>query len=535
MGLKMMNYSNNIIIVGAGLSGLVSAAYLTQNGLRVTLIEKNNQCGGLLNSFEHDGFIFDVGAKSIENSGIIKPLFKDLKIDIELLNSPVSIGIEEDIIPFSSMNDINSYKFLLIKKFPKNEVEIEKIFKVIVKIAKSMEIIYGFDNPIFKENFTKDKTYLLHELLPWLPKFLLSINHMNRMDEPIDEFLTKYTKNQSLIDMISQHFFKKTSTFFALGYFYVYQDYLYPKGGTREIVNKLEEKIIENGGNIIFNTNISYIDSEKRVIIDDENISYSYSQLIWCADLHQLYNIVDLEHFKENKKIIKKRDQILKNRGGDSVFSLYLGVNKELEYFKNISNGHFFYTPNKKGLNNIQYSQLSDIIDNFGKYSKKEIFNWIDNYCSYNTFEISIPSLRDPLLSPKGKTGVIINFFFEYDIVRKIKASGWYEEFKSFVEEKIIDILNNSIYPILKENLLFKFSYTPLSIEKKINNNKGAITGWSYENETPVYNKITQIGKSIKTPFDNIYQAGQWAYSPAGIPTAILTGWYSAKEVIENY
>ena len=125
-----MNYSNNIIIVGAGLSGLVSAAYLTQNGLRVTLIEKNNQCGGLLNSFEHDGFIFDVGAKSIENSGIIKPLFKDLKIDIELLNSPVSIGIEEDIIPFSSMNDINSYKFLLIKKFPKNEVEIEKIFKV---------------------------------------------------------------------------------------------------------------------------------------------------------------------------------------------------------------------------------------------------------------------------------------------------------------------------------------------------------------------------------------------------------------------
>ncbi len=530
-----MNNSKNIIIVGAGLSGLVSAAYLLQNNYKVTLIEKNNQCGGLLNSFEKEGFVFDVGAKSIENSGIIKPLLSDLKIDIELLKSPVSIGIEDDIIAFSSIKDINNYKILLKKKFPDNENEIEKIFKVIVKIAKSMEVIYGFDNPIFKENFTKDKSYLIHDLLPWLPKFLLSINHMNRMNEPIDEFLKKFTNNQSLIDMISQHFFKKTSTFFALGYFYVYQDYLYPKGGTRELVRKLEEHIIKNGGTIFYNTIVDYIDSKNNIIKDQENKSYNYSKLIWCADLHQLYNIVDLQNLKNNKKIIKQRNKILNNRGGDSVFALYLGINKEINYFKNISNGHFFYTPNKKGLNNIQYLQLSNIIENFDNFSKDEIFNWIDDYCTYNTFEISIPSLRDPLLSPKGKTGLIINFFFEYDIVKKIKDVGWYQEFKSFVEDKIITILSNSIYPILKDNLLFKFSYTPLSIEQRIINNKGAITGWSYENETPVFNKITQIGKSIKTPFENIYQAGQWAYSPAGIPTAILTGWYSANKIINDH
>jgi hypothetical protein len=29
----------------------------------------------------------------------------------------------------------------------------------------------------------------------------------------------------------------------------------------------------------------------------------------------------------------------------------------------------------------------------------------------------------------------------------------------------------------------------------------------------------------------NVFQCGQWAYSPAGIPTAILTGWYAADKI----
>ena len=38
---------------------------------------------------------------------------------------------------------------------------------------------------------------------------------------------------------------------------------------------------------------------------------------------------------------------MLKNRGGDSVFSLFLEVDEPLESFRKIANGHFFYTPSK--------------------------------------------------------------------------------------------------------------------------------------------------------------------------------------------
>ena len=45
----------NTIIVGGGIAGLTSAAYLAHGGQKVLLIEKNSECGGLVNSFTRDG------------------------------------------------------------------------------------------------------------------------------------------------------------------------------------------------------------------------------------------------------------------------------------------------------------------------------------------------------------------------------------------------------------------------------------------------------------------------------------------------
>jgi len=49
-----------IVIVGAGISGLTAAAYLCQEGHKVTLLEKSDDLGGLIGSFKRDGFGFDL-------------------------------------------------------------------------------------------------------------------------------------------------------------------------------------------------------------------------------------------------------------------------------------------------------------------------------------------------------------------------------------------------------------------------------------------------------------------------------------------
>jgi hypothetical protein len=50
----------------------------------------------------------------------------------------------------------------------------------------------------------------------------------------------------------------------------------------------------------------------------------------------------------------------------------------------------------------------------------------------------------------------------------------------------------------------------------------------------PVINKIQNSDRSVLTPLPSIYQAGQWAYSPAGVPMSILTGKLAADKVLRQ-
>jgi len=86
----------------------------------------------------------------------------------------------------------------------------------------------------------------------------------------------------------------------------------------------------------------------------------------------------------------------------------------------------------------------------------------------------------------------------------------------------------------LKNKIMARFSFTPLSIENRVGSSEGAITGWSFQKHMPVINKIQNSARSVFTPIPSIYQAGQWTYSPAGVPMSILTGKLAADRVLKR-
>ena len=531
----MKKKSKSVVVVGAGMAGLTASAYLLKEGYRVQLLEKNDYCGGLLSSFNREGFIFDTGPRSIINAGIVSPMLRQLGIEIDFLKSHVTIGIENDFVDFYSLDNLRNYRKILEKLYPQSKNDIEKIFQHTNKIIKDMTVLYGIDNPFFV-NLKKEKKFLFKTLLPWLGKFFFTLRRINQMTESIETFLEKLSTNQSLIDIIDQHFFKNTPTFFALGYFYVYMDYLYPKGGTGTLPVSIEQRILEFGGEIKYGTKIIEVDPAEKIITDEKGKTYPYDHLIWCADLKTLYSILDTK--KLNDKIntrIEQRFKLLESkRGGDSVFSLMIGVDQTPEYFSKISKGHFFYTPSKEGLGNTHREELNNIIEKFEEISKEDLLSWLDKFCRLNTYEISIPALRDSSLAPEGKTALIISFLFEYKLIEKIHNNGWLNDFKKEVEKHIINKLDSSIYPGIKEKIVLQFSSTPLDIVEKVGSSEGGITGWSFESPVPVSNKLLQIANSVTTPIPKVLKAGQWAYSPSGVPIAIFTGWHAAQRIIKN-
>jgi len=125
---------------------------------------------------------------------------------------------------------------------------------------------------------------------------------------------------------------------------------------------------------------------------------------------------------------------------------MMIGVDEPPEKFKSISNGHFFYTPSKKGLGENPPFKTQVLIENFENNQKEKVLEWVDDYCRLTTYEISIPPLRDRSLAPEGQTGLVVSFLFEFDLIKKIEEAGWYDEFKKEVEDRILKTLGNSIY-----------------------------------------------------------------------------------------
>jgi phytoene dehydrogenase-like protein len=400
---------------------------------------------------------------------------------------------------------------------------------------KHMDVLYGIENPVFKD-LKRDRAFVFKKLLPWLPRFLLTVRRINRLNVPVEEYLTTIVKNRSLRDMIAQHFFKNTPVFFALSYFSLYLDYFYPKGGVGKLPEALKNNILEWGGKIRTETRIVQVAATQRLLKDQNNTTYQYGSLIWAADLKTLYQITDTEDLSPRitKAFNTSKAMMLKNRGGDSVFSLFLGVDEPLESFREIANGHFFYTPSKTGLGETRGEELDDLLSRFDDMDKTQILAWLDKFTRLNTYEISVPGLKDPDLVPHGKTGLIVSFLAEYDLFRLVQQAGWLDEFVSELEDRILRVISDSVYPMLKDKIILRFSFSPLSIENRVGSSEGAITGWSFQKNMPVVNKIQSSARSVQTPLPSVYQAGQWAYSPAGVPMSILTGKLAADKALKK-
>jgi phytoene dehydrogenase-like protein len=535
----MESLEYDVLIVGAGIAGLTAAAYLSRTGLKVLLCEKEKKTGGLVNSFEYKGFIFDGGIRGIENSGIVSPMLRQLGIEVDFLPNPVSIGIGRDVIGVGSKESLEAYQELLGKYFPENKPDIAAIVQELHKIMGYMDIQYGIDNPLFMD--LSNLEYVFKTILPWALRYVGTLPKITKLYRPVDEYLSGFSSNQALIDIIAQHFFQKTPAYFALSYFSLYLDYRYPRGGTGSLVQALERFVLDHGVVIRRETEITRVNPGKKQAVDANSNVYQYQKLIWAADLKRLYRMVDLATLT-NKKAVRniqaRQKAIAEKTGGDSVFTLYLTTNLDKAYFAVISNAHFFYTPSISGLSHASLGQLieasrKDPAQFTG--DKTRITAWLKRFLDLNTYEISCPVLRDCSLAPEGRTGLIISILFDYSLTKHIQTLGWMEEFRQLMTDHMIGVLDSSIYPGLKAAVIDSFTSTPLTLERISGNSDGAITGWAFTNDfMPAVNKLPQIASSVLTPIPNIYQAGQWTYSPSGLPISILTGKLAADKILKD-
>ena len=81
----MQSNHKQVIIIGAGISGLVCAYRLKALGVNVALIEKSPQVGGVIQSLQVDEFLIEKGPNSTRGTPEFLSLIEELQIFDELI------------------------------------------------------------------------------------------------------------------------------------------------------------------------------------------------------------------------------------------------------------------------------------------------------------------------------------------------------------------------------------------------------------------------------------------------------------------
>ena len=136
------------VIIGSGMGGLSCGAWLARHGMKVAIIEQNQQIGGFCSSYKRGGFNFTLAASEVTGtteSGLITRIIRALGIEKEIEFIPLEQGYHVHFPDFDyyiySGGGTARERFMeqFIRFFPAEAGGIRRFFNTLVKINEQAD------------------------------------------------------------------------------------------------------------------------------------------------------------------------------------------------------------------------------------------------------------------------------------------------------------------------------------------------------------------------------------------------------------
>jgi len=414
-----MEKKYDVIIIGAGISGLVAGAYLAKRGLKVLIAEKNAVVGGCYSSFRRNGFIFDAGAQLIGSCGgsnALGSILEGIGVRVDFIKLKTTDLIHFPNETVSIDGEPEKFKAYLKKRFKTENDSIESFLELLSGAEGDLKVLY-----VMKRY--SDMTYqkLLDKFFK--EKILKSIFSAQTGDAGLPPERLSAVAGILLLKS------------------YIIDGAYYPKGSSQALSNGIADAFKRSGGQLLLRSEVKKIltkgNSVKGVMVNDSEILSDFA--IIASDIRRAYTkLLEPDNVGLGQKFHNK---LIDFKTGGSCVILYLGVSKAADL---------------KGKNGW-YCPSYDINRDFNKM-----------------INVHIPTNYDRSLSKGGDSIVVPTFAFTYDDDRKAGR----EEFKAKLTEKLLSRLEERI-PALKKNILTKEIATPLTIERYTFNSRGSLYGWA--------------------------------------------------------
>ncbi len=509
------NYDYDAVIIGSGVGGLVSAAYLAENGVRVLVCEQHRQPGGYFTSFKRKGYTFDGGIQACEDCGMLLPLLEQLGIRnrIELHKSTFAYATPDIFLPLHTPADISQFYLELGKVFPDESQGISFISQKAYDFSTVMEAFTSIPNPLFVP-FSRFLGALPGWVLQNWKKFKHAPDLMRHMNITMEDFFSRHLRDPDLLRLMGQIGYSGTPAAFVLGMITFVLDYYYPVGGIQAISDALAESIQEKGGTIRYKTLVEeIIVKEDRAVgirlKGGETVRAPY--VISNSDARRTF----LNMLPDSCVPADYRHRLQQAEVCESAFNVFLGVDIPPEDLPIQGCHHIYYFPDYKG---VDFKRDKDDPELYSRAS----------------MEICVPSVTDPGLAPKGKSSMVLQCIATADYAKgwKTKKGERTPEYRKLKEKTAHQIIATAekLIPGLSKRIEYMDASTPLTMERYTLNSGGSSAGWSYHPEKGLNAGAGGL-TGFLTPIKNLYAVGHWTSSPGGAPAAFISGKMVSKIV----
>jgi all-trans-retinol 13,14-reductase len=501
----------DVVVVGAGLGGLTTAAYLAVGGRRVIVVDRHAVAGGNGTVFTHDGYEFDVGLHYIGDcgpGGAIPSTLEPLGIQLTYREMDPD-GFDTFVFPdgagFRVPRGVDAFRARLVESFPDQVAGIDAYLDTVVAIDS--ELSGGGPGEAVVAHLDTTLGELFDELgLSTRLRTVLSGQHGTYALPPSRASLLLHAA-------LTMHYLKGA---------------YYPEGGGQVIADRLAEVIRAHGGDIILQTPVEQIlvaDGQVtgvRLHVPSARRAQGVPDVIRApvvvsnADLkHTVLDMVGAEHWPPEFV-----EQVDRYEMSLPLFVIYLILDIDLR---------------DVGIPNTNLWLLGDDVEE--EYAALESGRMVDKPMTY----ITSASLKDPTnvrLCRPGQTNVQIMTLVPRDhawwglhrggpaVGERYRTNEAYRARKAEVRDRLLDQAERAI-PGLRDHIVHEECATPVTHERFVRSSGGTSYGIAC---TPEQFALKRPAHA--TPLSGLYLVGASTMSAHGIAGALNGGVACASAVL---
>lgn len=476
----------SVIIIGAGLGGLECGYILAKNGMKVTVLEREAQVGGCLQTFRRGAALFDTGfhyVGALKEGESLHTLFSYF----DLMNLPWK-QLDEDCFDevvigdetFVFANGHDRFYERMAARFPREREGLKKYVAFLKQVGD--HIFDSFD-------LQNDGTFTNSLFARSAYEFLNETIHDPLLRKVLSGTSLKMELNASTLPLY---------TFAQINDSFIRSSWRL-KGGGSQIADKLAESIQAMGGEVKTRAVVTSIQEENGKVAGVTVNNEDYLEADWViSSAHPAYTVSLVGESQKMRRIYRNRIARLDNTFGMFTANIRLkpGV---LPYL----NKNIYVHRSDADLWNVKPLNTESVLVN---YSVPE--------------EYSSTAVNIDLLSPMSWQEV--KKWAGYPVGRRGDDYVAYKEAKT---EECIRLVERRL-PELRGAIDKVFTSSPLSYHHYTASAEGCAYGIRKDCNNPMFTVLTP-----RTPVPNLLQTGQ-SLNLHGILGVSMTSFFTCAEIL---